>query len=52
MEKKLALQKETIHRLGGSSLPSAQERDASRGANKQGMNVDFSVSFTATLCTD
>jgi hypothetical protein len=52
MEKKLTLQKETIHRLGGSSLPSSQERDASRGANHQGMDVDSSIHSTVTLWTE
>jgi hypothetical protein len=50
MEKKLSLQKETIHRLGGSSLPSAPERDGSRGANNNGMNVESSI-FLSTLLT-
>ena len=48
MEKKLTLRKETIHRLGGSSLPSAPEKDGSRGANN-GMNIDSSIFLTTTI---
>jgi len=48
MEKKLSLQKETIHRLGGSSI---QEREDAQGANNQGMNVHTSFHSTISLTT-
>jgi len=47
MEKKLSLQKETIHRLGGSSI-SSSDLEASRNAN-HGMNFASSIRITTTI---
>ena len=51
MDKQLALQKETIHRLGGSSLASAQARDASRGSREPGKDLVSSSIFITTTIT-
>jgi hypothetical protein len=51
MTKKLSLQKETLHRLGGSPLPPNPDRDALRGGDRAGMNVESSIRITTTIFT-